>query len=111
MTKMVPLKRPALIWCPFPNRGSAEAAANSLLDEGHIACANIIPEIVSMFVWKGERDIGMEAGALFKTNSALLEGAVMRLAELHPYEVPAIVGWCCDAAAPATASWLGECGL
>jgi periplasmic divalent cation tolerance protein len=81
-----------------------------LLDEGHIACANIVPEIVSMFVWKGEREESMEAGALFKTNSALLEAAIGRLAELHPYDVPAILGWRCDAAAPATVVWLSELG-
>ena len=49
----------------------------------------------------------MECGALFKTDAALLDAAIARLAEIHPYEVPAITGWRCDAAAPATAAWLG----
>jgi len=70
----------------------------------------MVPEIVSVFVWKGETEESMETGALFKTNPALLEAASGRLAELHPYDEPAILGWRCDAAAPATISWLSELG-
>jgi periplasmic divalent cation tolerance protein len=101
---------PALIWCPFPDPGAAKAIAKSLLDEGHVACANIIPEMISLFVWKGERGEDMEAAVLFKTNSALLDDAIARLTALHPYEEPAILAWYCDAAAPVTAAWLDGLG-
>lgn len=101
---------PALIWCPFPDRPSAEAAAGTLLDEGLIACANILPGIVSHYVWNGERGTAEEVGMIFKTNSAVLDAAITRLAQLHPYDEPAILGWECDAAAPGTASWLAALG-
>jgi len=101
---------PALIWCPFPDREAAESIAKSLLDEGYIACANIFREVVSIFVWKGEREESLEVVALLKTNSALLDDAIARLNALHPYDEPAIVGWRCDAAAPVTAAWLGGLG-
>lgn len=110
MTANEPARRPALIWCPFPDVDTAKAVANSLLDEGYIACANIVPEVVSLFSWNGERDEGMETGALLKTNSALLDRAISRLAELHPYDAPAVIGWHSDAAAPDTVSWLAELG-
>ena len=48
MTGMPGDSGPALIWCPFPDRDVAGAVAKSLLDEGYIACANIVPEIVSI---------------------------------------------------------------
>ena len=35
----------ALIWCPFPDEDSAAAAASTLLGEGLIACANLLPAI------------------------------------------------------------------
>ena len=38
--------------------------------------------------------------------AALLDTAVARLAQIHPYDTPAITGWRCDAAAPATLAWL-----
>ena len=97
---------PALIWSPFADPESAEAAASRLLDEGLIACANILPAMRSLYVWNGERGSGAECGALFKTDAALLDAAVARLAAIHPYEVPAITAWRCDAAAPATVAWL-----
>ena len=98
----------ALIWCPFPDEESAAAIASTLLDEGLIACANLLPAIRSLYVWKGERGDAREVGALLKTRADRLEAVVARLVELHPYETPAAVAWRCDAAAPATLDWLAE---
>lgn len=96
----------ALVWCPFPDVESARAAADALLDDSLIACANILGEIESRFVWEGARATGSEVGVLFKTTSARLEDVVERLGELHPYGTPAILGWHADAAHPASFAWL-----
>lgn len=98
----------ALIWCPFASEEEAAKAASQLLDESLIACANILPGVRSLYVWQGERGEAQECGALLKTEASLLERAVARLAAIHPYETPAIVGWRADAVPPATAAWLGE---
>jgi periplasmic divalent cation tolerance protein len=96
----------ALIWCPFADEASAAAAAGRLLDEGLVACANILPPMRSLHVWRGERGETREVGVLFKTDASLLERATARLAEIHPYDTPAVLGWRADAAAPATRDWL-----
>ncbi len=96
----------ALAWCPFPSVETAQGAANDLLDEELIVCANILPEMLSVFEWGGERGSGSEVGALFKTHAGLLEKMIERLGELHPYETPAIIGWKCDSAHPSTQSWI-----
>jgi len=98
---------PALIWSPFADLDSAAQAAGRLLDEGLIACANILPPMRSLYCWQGERGEAEEVGVLFKTDAALLDRATERLAELHPYDNPAVLGWKVDAATPATAGWLG----
>ena len=98
----------ALIWCPFGDRDSAGRVAGQLLDEGLIACANILPDMQSLYRWKGERGESRECGVLLKTEAAALDRAAKRLAELHPYEDPAIIGWRCDAASPATLAWLAQ---
>jgi periplasmic divalent cation tolerance protein len=95
----------ALIWSPFASEDDAAKAAAALLDEGLIACANLVP-VRSLYVWQGERGEARECGALFKTSEGLLDKAVARLAEIHPYETPAITGWRANAAASATAAWL-----
>jgi periplasmic divalent cation tolerance protein len=101
---------PALIWSPLPDAETAERIAATLLDEALIACANIMGPMTSLYVWKGERGRDEETGVLFKTNAAVLDRAIARLGELHPYEEPAILGWHCDAAASGTAAWLATMG-
>lgn len=96
----------ALIWSPFADEVSAASAVSTLLDEGLIACANILPPMRSLYVWQGERGEASEVGVLFKTDAALLERATARLAEIHPYETPAVLGWLADTATPATQQWL-----
>ena len=96
----------ALVWCPFPDTDSARAAADALLDDALIACANILGAIESRFVWEGARATGSEVGVLFKTTPERLEDVIERLGTLHPYDTPAIIGWQADAAHPATLAWL-----
>ena len=99
----------ALIWAPFEDEASAAKVADALLDEGLVACCNMIP-IRSRYVWQGRRGEGEEIGALFKTRADLLQRAVARLEELHPYETPAITGWTCQAAGGETLAWLAGIG-
>ena len=98
---------PALIWCPFADADSAVAASGALLDEGLVACANILPPMRSLYCWRGERGEAQEVAVLFKTHAALLDRATARLDQIHPYDTPAILGWRVDAASPASAEWLG----
>lgn len=96
----------ALIWCPFPDANSARAAANTLLDERLIACANIMAPCESHFIWDGGRETASEVPVLFKTTAARLAQAVERLGGLHPYEAPAVLGWQADDTHPAALQWL-----
>jgi periplasmic divalent cation tolerance protein len=98
----------ALIWCPFPDEETAAAVATQLLDENLIACANILGPVRALYEWNGERGEAREVGVLLKTDTSLLDTAVARIAALHPYDTPAVLGWRCDAAAPATAEWLAR---
>ena len=95
----------ALVYCPFPDAASAHEVGQKLIDEGLIGCINIGAPVASMFDWAGERGEGEECPALVKTDASLLERAIARLEDLHPYEAPAILGWPCIAG-KATAGWL-----
>ena len=97
----------ALVWCPFPDRDSAQRAATALLDARLIACANIAPGIESLFNWRGERGAQAECGVVFKTAAARLDAAMAALVALHPYETPAVSGWTVTAD-PGTIRWLEE---
>ena len=96
----------ALVWCPFPDRASAEAVAGCLQEERLIACANLAEELTSLFVWQGEAGSATECGALFKTDEARVDELVARLVALHPYETPAVLGWPCPVASTETRVWI-----
>lgn len=98
----------AMVYCPFPDRETARAAASLLIDEKLAACANILGAIESVFEWEGERSSAHEVGVLFKTTDALKNKMITRLGDCHPYDTPAIIGWSCDAIHPATLAWLSD---
>ena len=77
-----------------------------MLQERLIACANLLDAVHSRFIWNGECGQADECAALFKTDASLLDTAVRRIAQLHPYDTPAVMGWRCDAAAPDTRQWI-----
>jgi len=100
----------ALVWCPFPDEASARTVTDRLLDEGLIACANLFPGMVSLFVWHGERGEAREVGVLFKSAGDRLDSVIQRIEALHPYETPAILGWRCESASESTRAWLEQSG-
>lgn len=87
------MREAGMIWCPFADEASARTTLSRLLDERLVACGNIVPGLVSLFVWEGTRDEGRECGVLFKTAAGSLDAAIARLEQLHPYDRPAIAGW------------------
>ncbi|WP_345722124.1 divalent-cation tolerance protein CutA [Qipengyuania intermedia] len=99
----------ALIYCPFPDEEGAREAGRVLLDEELIGCINIGPAIQSLFSWAGERGEEKEIPALIKTDAILLDRAIARLEDLHPYDSPAILGWPCVGGS-ATTDWLRQLG-
>lgn len=105
MRKVTAAGTAALIWCPFPDPATARATADALLDDRLIACGNLVPGVESHFAWQGARDEGAECGLLCKTAAHLLDQAMDRLAELHPYDSPSIAGWTVRVNA-GTLAWL-----
>ena len=100
--------RAALIYSPLPDAKTARAIAGTLLEEGLIACANVMSPMESVYIWKGKVESATECPVLFKTTADRLDDAVHRLGELHPYETPAILADICETAHPATLEWLSQ---
>jgi len=103
---MSDLPAPVLIWCPFPDADSARTAARTLIEEGLVACANIMPAMQSIYSWQGEINEAQETGVLFKSNAAVLARCMTRLRDIHSYSEPAILAWECPSSLPETANWL-----
>lgn len=62
-----------------------------LVDDHLAACANIVPEIRSLFTWEGKTQDEREALLIIKSRLPLLELLIARVKSLHSYTVPEII--------------------
>jgi periplasmic divalent cation tolerance protein len=79
-----------LVTVPDPDTGARIGRA--LVEEGLAACVNVIPGLRSIYAWQGKICDDAEALCLVKTRRSLYGPVRERLAALHPYEVPEIIG-------------------
>lgn len=91
-----------------PGADSAEAVTRSLVEERLVACGNIIPGAVSVYRWKGEVHRDEEVVVVLKTTRSLLPRVLERAAELHPYDVPELLGQEVVEGAPAYLAWVRD---
>jgi len=84
-------ERTVLIYTTFATLDDAREAGGRLVDAKVAACVNILPGMVSIFEWKGERSEESEVAAIVKTRSGLLDRAMQMLKDIHPYETPAVI--------------------
>ena len=71
--------------------GDAERIAQALVEQGHAACVNVVPGVMSFYRWKGEMARDAEWLLVMKTTAARFEALREALVEMHPYEVPEVV--------------------
>ena len=78
----------------FVTAGTTEDArkiGQTLVEEGKVACCNIVQPIESIFKWQGKLNIEREALMIMKTREELFDTVAKRIKELHSYEVPEII--------------------
>ena len=84
---------------------NALRVARTLVEERLCACAQL-QVIESVFRWKGEVVDEPEYRLLLKTTTAASDALAARLAELHPYELPAVVRINADAFSAGFSDWV-----
>lgn len=69
----------------------AKHIAHKLLEEKLVACVNVIPNVQSLYHWKGAIEEDHECILLAKTVDELVKPAISKIKELHSYELPDII--------------------
>src|SRR5436305_6236312 len=90
-----------LVLSTFPDAATARRIGRELVEQRCAACANILPEIESVYWWGKEVESATETLVLFKTSAERYETFQSTLRQLHPYEVPEIIAVPVTAGLPA----------
>ncbi len=80
-----------LLYVTAANAEEAERIADTLVEDRLAACANIFPEIRSVYRWQGKICHDKEVALILKTRACLADLAIARIKTLHSYECPCIV--------------------
>ena len=75
-----------------PDKATASAIAERIVGERLAAAANIHAPVSSCYHWKGWIERASEVPLVLKTQRSLSEALAARIAELHPYDTPCILG-------------------
>jgi periplasmic divalent cation tolerance protein len=104
--------RPSEICVVLMTAPSADVAASigrTLVEERLAACANIVPNVRSIYRWQGAICDDSEVLCIIKTRPALFDALRDRIAQLHPYEVPEIVAIDPAAVSEPYERWVVDC--
>jgi periplasmic divalent cation tolerance protein len=75
----------------FPDIDQAVAISRQLVQEGLVACVQLLPDMTSIYRWEGMLRHDSEVFCLMKTSNDHWVDLRSRLTELHPYETPEIM--------------------
>jgi periplasmic divalent cation tolerance protein len=81
----------AAIYTTIDDIKAARRIAQALTEEQIAACVNIIPNVESVYRWKGKIENSNEVVLIAKTIDQSVKKAIQRIKQLHTYEVPDII--------------------
>lgn len=100
--------KPVLIYTTFPTVAAAETVGAALVADGLAACVNIIPGMVSIYIWQGAVNRDQECVMLVKTRHVLAERVTKAVVAQHPYDNPAVLVLAVDGGAAPFLAWIED---
>lgn len=97
-----------LVVSTFPDLESARKIARALVEEKLAACVNLLPQVESLYRWKGKIETANEVLAFIKTTIGKYQQLEQRLRALHSYEVPEIIALRPQEGLPDYLNWIVE---
>lgn len=85
----------------------AQKIARILVQEKLAACVNILPNLLSVYLWDHKLQESTELGLVIKSAPSQKNTVLKRLKELHPYELPALVSFEAESS-PEYTAWVNS---
>ncbi len=79
-----------VVFCSVPV-GEAKGLARKIIEARVAACVQIVPQVQSVYHWKGDVCEDEEALLLIKTDASVLQELTTLIKQAHSYSVPEIV--------------------
>jgi periplasmic divalent cation tolerance protein len=92
----------------FPDSDIARRIADQLVTEKFAACANLLPQLESIYRWKEKIETGNETLVFFKLSEDRQSAFQEKLRSLHPYEVPEIIFVPVSSGLPEYLRWVAD---
>lgn len=73
------------------NKAEAVKIANELVESGLVACANILPEMESIYKWQGDLQSNKETVLLLKGMAFNQQKVIAQVKAIHSYTTPCII--------------------
>ena len=84
------MDRAVFVYTTFPSLVEAEACAKVIVEQRLVACANLLPGMISHYRWEGKVERAEEVVAIFKTRASLADDVRQAVRDNHSNVVPAI---------------------
>jgi periplasmic divalent cation tolerance protein len=93
-------------YCTFPDEATAERICEFLVEDGTIACANILGPMKAIYKWGGRVHKEKEWVAILKTSALKQATLKEKIRAIHPYTNPCLVFLKIDGGLPAFLNWI-----
>jgi len=98
----------SLVLTTVKNKTSARRMAEKLVSEKLAACVSAIPNVTSVYRWRGKVERAKEVMLVVKTSEKKLDRLIHCIKELHSYEIPEILVLRVERGLPEYLKWLEE---
>jgi periplasmic divalent cation tolerance protein len=95
-----------LVYITAATPEDATSIGAAIVGERLAACANVIPEMTSIYRWEGEVRQDSETVLILKTTENRLDALTARVRALHPYDLPCVVALPIRGGNPAFLDWI-----
>ncbi len=96
------------VYVTTANIDEAKKIAEKVVQNRLAACANILPQMYSIYHWQGKVEQATECVCIFKTTKSNFEELKQVITKLHSYETPCIVALPMTDIAEPFAKWINE---